>query len=297
MNDAPVPLVRRVLVRSSADGRDYEVTLIAPHAFALAIAEAHPAEANRYAVNLGAGDGVSCNDPVFPLFQAGYAGVAIEGGDNAALHANLPAPAIRKLTRTFITPDNVAALLAQAGCPAEPDFLKLDIDGYDGPVLRALFEAGIRPKVVQLEVQPEIPPPVAFAVHYHPDYRCIGRDERVSGFYGASLAYMTDLGRRFGYFAAQIDFVTGFTHDVTLVDRRYAPVAAARFGLVERPDRELFLAHPPGFSHFRENGVDTLPWRGLADPHALLASVWDAADIACRHKHDGRLLPFHLSLV
>lgn len=294
MKDAPGP-VRRLLVRSAADGRDYTVSLVPPHAMALAIAEAHPGEANRFAVNLGAGDGVSCNDPVYPLYQAGYAGLAIEGGANPALAVNLPSPSIRKLTATFITPDNIASLLKDNGCPRDPDFLKLDIDGYDGPVLRAIFEAGFRPKVLQLEVQPEFPPPLAFAVHYHPDYRCVDDRNKVSGFYGASLAYMAELGRRFGCFAAQVDFITAFTHDVTLVDRRFAPLMQSRFGIVERPDRELFLAHPPGYSHFQENGVDTLPWRAMGDPHALLASAWEAASVACGQKH-GRSLPFHLDL-
>ncbi len=295
MNDAQ-NAVRRLLVRSAADGRDYTVTLVAPHAIAMAIAEGSPGAANRFAVNLGAGDGVSCNDPVYPLYQAGYAGLAIEGGANAALAVNLPSPTIRKLISTFITPANIASLLSENGCPLDPDFLKLDIDGYDGPVLRALFEAGFRPKVLQLEVQPEFPPPLAFAVHYHPEYRCVDDRNKVSGFYGASLAYMAALGRQFGYFAAQIDFITAFTHDVTLVDRRYAALVQSRFGIVERPDRELFLAHPPGYSHFQENGVDSLPWRAIEDPHALLATAWDAAGVACGQKH-GRSLPFHLALV
>jgi hypothetical protein len=285
-----------LLVRSAADGRDYNVTLVAPHAMAMVIADALPGAANRFAVNLGAGDGVSCNDPVYPLYQAGYGGLAIEGGANAALAVNLPSPSIRKLAGTFITPANIASLLQDHGCPRDPDFLKLDIDGYDGPVLRAIFEAGFRPKVLQLEVQPEFPPPLAFAVHYHPDYRCVDDHNKVSGFYGASLAYMADLGRRYGYFAAQIDFITAFTHDVTLVDRRYASLMQSRFGIVERPDRELFLARPPGYSHFQENGVNSLPWRAIEDPHALLASAWDAAAVACGQKH-GRSLPFHLELI
>ena len=277
------------------DGCEYDVTVHAPHRFAEEIAEAQPRFANRFAVNLGAGDGVSCNDPVLPLYQAGWAGLAVEGERNEALLANLPAPSIRKLISTFITPDNVAELLTDNGCPETPDFLKLDIDGFDGPVLLEILRAGFRPRVIQLEVQPEMPPPIEFAVLYDPAYRCLDADGNFSGFYGASLAYVCAIGRRFGYFPAQVDFVTELTHDVTLVSDRYRDLMLRRFGIAERDDRDLFLAHPPGYSHFLEYGIDTRSWRRREDHHALLRTIWDACIAACQRKH-GTLLPFHLGV-
>jgi hypothetical protein len=141
--------------------------------------------------------------------------------------------------------------------PGDTDLLKLDIDGYDGPVLREILRAGFRPKVLQLEVQPEIPPPIEFAVLYDPAYRCADDAGKVGGFYGASLGYVSNLGRRFGYFPVQVDFVTGFTHDVTLVADRYRDLVVARFGITERNDRDLFLDHPPGYSHFRTETAST----------------------------------------
>ena len=238
------------------------MTIHAPYRFAEEIATAEPRFSNRFAVNLGAGDGVSYNDPVLPLYQAGWTGLAVEGELNEVLPANLPAPSIRKLIGTVITPDNVAQLLADNGCPESPDFLKLDIDGYDGPVLLEILRAGFQPKVIQLEVQPEIPPPVEFAVLYDPAYQCTDSAGKTGGFYGASLGYITNLGRQFGYFPVQLDFVTGFTHDVTLVPDRYRDLMFRRFGITELDDRDLFLAHPPGYSHFRaDDGIDTRPWR------------------------------------
>ncbi len=295
VSEALLP-VRRAVVKLREERREYDVTVHAPYRFAEEIATAQPRFSNRFAVNLGAGDGVSCNDPVFPMYQAGWAGLAVEGERNEALLANLPAPSIRKLIGTVITPGNIAELLADNGCPETPDFLKLDIDGYDGPVLLEILRAGFRPKVLQLEVQPEIPPPIEFAVLYHPAYRCADSAGKVGGFYGASLAYVTNLGRRFGYFPVQVDFVTGFTHDVTLVSDRYRDLVRRRFGITECDDPELFLAHPPGYSHFRmDDGIDTRAWRESEDHHALLATVWDACVAACRRKH-GTLLPFHLAV-
>ena len=288
--------VRRVLVTLADEGLEYDVTIHAPYRFAEEIATAEPRFSNRFAVNLGAGDGVSYNDPVLPLYQAGWAGLAVEGELNEVLPANLPAPSIRKLIGTVITPDNVAQLLADNGCPESPDFLKLDIDGYDGPVLLEILRAGFQPKVIQLEVQPEIPPPVEFAVLYDPAYRCTDSAGTTGGFYGASLGYITNLGRQFGYFPVQLDFVTGFTHDVTLVPDRYRDLMFRRFEITELDDRDLFLAHPPGYSHFRaDDGIDTRPWRHEEDHGALLRSVSAACVAACERKH-GALLPFHLGI-
>ena len=94
----------------------------------------------------------------------------------------------------------------------------------------------------------------------------------------------------------QVDFVTGFTHDVTLVADRYRDLVVARFGITERNDRDLFLDHPPGYSHFRtDDGIDTRSWRNREDHHALLRTVRDVCVAACEHKH-GTLLPFHLAV-
>ena len=131
---------------------------------------------------------------------------------------------------------------------------------------------------------------------YDPAYRCVDCAGRVGGFYGASLRYLCNLGRRVGYFPAQVDFVTGFTHDVTLVSDRYRDLMLRRFGISERDDRDLFLAHPPGHSHFREDdGIDTRPWRHQEDHQTLLHNVRDACMAACQRKH-GTLLPFHLAI-
>ena len=47
-----------------AENKEYDVSIFLPHIFTLAINEAYPGFATKYAVNLGAGDGKSCNDPV-----------------------------------------------------------------------------------------------------------------------------------------------------------------------------------------------------------------------------------------
>lgn len=59
--------------------------------FQLAVEElVPPSQRNRFAVNLGAADGRKL-DPTYPLFAAGWKGVAVEGFEKvrSELHANL----------------------------------------------------------------------------------------------------------------------------------------------------------------------------------------------------------------
>jgi|GEM_PF-2269394 len=285
-------------VKHKREGRSYRCKLFRPHVLAEVIQLARPRESSRYAVNIGAGDGVSCNDPVYPLFAEGWPGVAIEGAPTPELAANLP-DAVRILDDTFVLPSNVAQLLKESNCPDAPGFLKTDVDGYDGPILEAILQAGFRPLVIQAEVQPEFPPPIEFAVQYDPEYRVFGDDGKVTGFYGASFAYMLNLTRPFGYRLAYMDFVTPWTHDVTLVHEDFTDIAVALFGsdVVERTDRERFLAHPPGHSHFKECGIrTTLSWRHRTDWEALLEDIRTACDDNNLHKHNGHEVPYHLAV-
>lgn len=278
--------------------RAYSCKLYRPHILAEAIQLLHPQESSRYAVNIGAGDGVSCIDPVYPLYVNGWPGVAIEGMETTELARNLPQDSVRTLDGTLVLPDTVADLLRNADCPDEPGFLKTDIDGYDGPILAAILEAGFRPQVIQAEIQPEFPPPVEFAVLYDPNYRVFNAEGRVDGFYGASFSYMLNLAKPYGYRLAYMDNVTRWTHDITLVHESYLNIAAAVFGpeVLHQSDRERFLAHPPGHSHFNEYGVNTLEWRYRTDYEALLEDVRTACDRANLRKHNGHAVPYHLAI-
>jgi hypothetical protein len=280
------------------EGKVYLCDLYQPHILALAINEAHPEYANRFAVNLGCGDGRSMNDPVFPLYEAGFGGLCIDGADQPDLATNLPSPGVVKLTGTMITPANAVKLLRRAVCPATCDFLKLDIDSYDGPVLETILAEGYRPKVLQIEINGEIPPPIAFAVYYDPRFRITDDFGSPGGYFGVSLSYAAALGAAYGYSVCYLDFVTNFTHDVTLVQNDYLPVAMDVFGprFVDRPLRDLWLEQPPQYSHFAEFGIDSLAWRAVTDFDDLLRQVWDGCMQANIRKHGGMGTPFQIGL-
>ncbi len=256
-----------------------------------------PAEATQYAVNIGCGDGKSMNDPVYPIYTMGYGGLAIEGAKNEQLYVNLPQSAVKKIDDTIVTPYNIIKVLKENKCPVSCDFLKLDIDGYDGAVLKTILEGGYKPKVLQLEINPEIPFPISFSVLYDEKYRCLDKDGNVSGFYGLSLGYAMMLAEKYGYKLIQLDFVTAFTHDILLVRNDYLAIfTEEEKALFRYSPKEMFLLHPPGYSHFKEYGIQSLPWRFEQDLHKLAKLVWLSCLSANLRKHEGYAVPFHFSI-
>ncbi len=140
-------------------------------------------------------------------------------------------------------------------------------------------------------------PPIEFAVHDHPEYRAIDDAGNFSGFYGASLAYMCAITQPYKYSCVYLDFVTDWTHDVTLVHEDFFEVAIAVFGedIRTKTLREFYLEHPPGYSHFAEYEIDSSAWRYLTDDHILLKEIWVACMQANIRKHSHPSVPFHLS--
>jgi hypothetical protein len=280
------------------EGKSYSIKIYQPHFFSTAINELRPNLATFYAVNFGAGNGRSYNDPVYPLFAMGYGGLAVEGEKNSELEANLPSNKIKKLTGTYVTPENIGRILKDANCPQSPDFLKIDIDGYDASILNSILELGYRPKVLQIEVNPEFPPPIEFFVHYDPKYRVLDKRKKIGGFYGVSMAYAVNTSEFYGYRLAHIDFVTEWTHDITLIYSDFFDIVSEIVGpeIRQKSSREIFLAHPPGASHFKEYGFDSLGWRHREDYNKLLVEIWDVCLFSSLRKHQGQCVPFYLNI-
>lgn len=248
-------------------------------------------------VNVGAHDGKSFDDPCFPLFERGYSGVAIEGTDNPNLFKNLPSPDIQKITGCFVTPQNIADVLEKASTPKHVDYLKIDIDGYDGPVLAAILEAGYRPKLIQVEINPEIPPPFEFSVMYHPNYLNQDATGRFTGFYGMSLSYAARIARHYGYHLIYMDNITPATHDILLAKNELADLLGSDPQMSATSLRRRYLAHPlPACFHFSECGFDPMKWRYRTDYAALAVEIWYACLTCCAAKHQGQARPFYMSM-
>jgi hypothetical protein len=241
-----------------------------------------------YAVNIGCNDGIAANDPVYPLYQMGFSGLAIDGQSHKSLKDNLGQFPVVLRTNTYVFPTNVISIFQEAGAPPNMEFLKIDVDGCDGPILDAILKGGVRPLVIQVEVNSEIPPPIAFSVCPHPKYVPIGR----TGFFGCSLGYVCDLVSTYDYALVDLDFETQWTHDALFVHRS---MLSWGLGIAELNPREAFLSQPPLLPHLDCVSREIrLNWRTKTNYSQLRDEIWCALTNANELKHGHQEVPFEL---
>ncbi len=231
----------------------------------LAAAAVAQTSCDPFVLNVGSGDGQEYNDPTWPLYVCGqFAGLSVDPGTFE--------------TKTLRWPHLKLALRPQRaqifkGMPYA--VLKVDIDGYDALILETLLDCGHRPSIIQVEVQPEIPPPYRFTVLEDPKFEQGGH----FGFYGASLSYMTSMVERFGYHLAGLDFTSGFTHDAIYTGDWYT---------ARRDVQTAWQEEPPGARHLDAVGIDSMAWRKGVEPDVIRKAL----ELAATAKGHGTPLPF-----
>ena len=145
---------------------------------------------SRTFVEFGVADGTECNTA--KLLVEGWRGLWIEAdaGHAAAIRSGF-APFLDKRSLTLIesrvTAENINGLLTQGGMSGEIDLLGIDIDYNDYWVWKAID--AVQPRVVAIEYNATLRPPMSLTVPYDPDGAWDG-----TNFYGASLAALTHLG-------------------------------------------------------------------------------------------------------
>ncbi len=97
---------------------------------------------------------------------------------------------------SFVTRENVAALLARSGFGDEPGILSVDIDGVDYHVLEALGH--LRPGILIVEYNAVFGASRAVTVPYDPNF-VRSRAHHSNVYYGASLAAFAHLAASRGY--------------------------------------------------------------------------------------------------
>lgn len=192
-----------------------------------------------YVVDIAAGDGVTLSSTL-PLFRRGWAGLAVEIDPQkfallASIYARFDAA---RLARAKVTPRNVAALLKANQVPLTFDVLNLDIDSYDLAVIEAMLVAGYRPKVISMEINEKIPPPIFFTVAYDDDHVW-----HLDHFYGCSLTAACTVLRANAYVLESVEF-----NNAMFVARECAQEiedveeeAAYKAGYAERTDRKALF--------------------------------------------------------
>jgi hypothetical protein len=157
---------------------------------------------SRRSVEICAGDAHECNTTNL-ILNHGFAGLLFDGSDANITRAReffASQPATRYVKPTcvqaWITAENVASLVADAGFSGEIDLLSIDLDGNDWWIWRALDN--IRPRVVITEFNHLWGPDLSLTVPYDPAFKAIFT-EYGSDYAGATLAAFVKLGRLKGY--------------------------------------------------------------------------------------------------
>lgn len=154
-------------------------------------------------VDVAASDGVSqsCTLPLFrdPL----WSGLAVEMDPKkfstlAYIYGNYENC---RLARCRVTPDNVYSLLMANEIPNDFDVLNLDIDSYDLFVIKSALSQGYRPKIITMEINEKLPPPLYFTVLYDQAHYWRG-----DHFFGCSAVAAVETVTPFGYILASIEF-------------------------------------------------------------------------------------------
>lgn len=150
---------------------------------------------NRKFVEFGVEAGLECITA--KLLLEGWSGQWIEAASNyaAAIRNNLrgyiEAGQLR-VTESLVTAENINQLIAAAGLAGDIDLLSIDIDNNDYWVWKAIDV--IKPRVVVIEYNPTLRPPLSLVVPYRPDAQWDG-----SNYFGASLEALVRLARSKDY--------------------------------------------------------------------------------------------------
>jgi hypothetical protein len=150
---------------------------------------------NRSFVEVGVETGVECNTA--KLLIEGWRGTWIEANAQACKaivsgFADFLNDHRLTLQQTFVTAENINPLLESSGFKNEIDLLSIDIDFNDYWVWKAT--KGVSPRVVVIEYNAGLHPPLSVTVPYQPN-----RGGDGTNYFGASLEALVRLGREKGY--------------------------------------------------------------------------------------------------
>ncbi|MBF0323198.1 MAG: FkbM family methyltransferase, partial [Magnetococcales bacterium] len=187
-------------------------------------------------LEFGIDNGLECNTLL--LTYKGWRGVWMDGNEQnidfvrQKFKPLIDSGALR-VQRQWITAETINDVITSLDLPREIDLLNIDIDGNDYHVFKSIDT--LQPRVVIIEYNGKLPPPILAVQRYRAEARWDGSD-----YTGCSLASLTGLATRKGYQLVGCN-ITGsnafFVRQDLCGDRFYTPATAealfnpARYGL------------------------------------------------------------------
>lgn len=215
---------------------------------------------NHYVIDIGASTG---GGPAFEfLSNPQYSGLAIEYSASSIpkLKETIANPKV-SVFQGKATPSSICSIFQTHSVPFEPDLLKIDIDGYDLMVLRALLQ-NYKPKVLVAEINEKIPPPISFEVKYSEEYSWDG-----SHFFGFSLQAAKETLEPFGY--SLVGILNG--NNLLCVSKDHFRIDVRNIQEIYEQDyskNSTILPHYPW-------NADVHFWTTITDKDVLKAAIFD----------------------
>lgn len=183
---------------------------------------------NQQFLEFGVENGLENNSLL--LLHAGWKGVWLEASTDHVKaiqdrFASVLETGDLRVRQTLVTRDNINGLITDLALPEELDFLSIDIDSNDYYVFEAINT--IRPRVVAIEYNAHLPPPIRAVIKYDENFSW-----RRTDYFGASLESLTALADRKGYRLVGCS-ITGtnafFVREDLVGDHFQAPYTAENF--------------------------------------------------------------------
>ncbi|MBF0423823.1 MAG: FkbM family methyltransferase [Magnetococcales bacterium] len=152
---------------------------------------------NRMFLEFGVSNGLENNTLL--LTYHGWQGVWLDGGEENIAFINdkfqpLLANNTLRVRQQWITAETINTIIQSLDLPKDLDLLSIDIDGNDYYVFKNI--ECIRPRVVVIEFNSKLPPPVLAVMRYKPDFQW---EQDKTDYFGCSLESLTQMADKKGY--------------------------------------------------------------------------------------------------
>jgi hypothetical protein len=162
------------------------------------------------AINVGGQDGIF-HDPTYELYRdLNFTGLVFEGDPEylPILRTNM-----QKVNHTnnvhvieeFVSSLSLPKILDQYKIPKDFDVLKIDIDSFDYAILKAVLNAQFIPKLIMMEINPDVPPPFQWFLDEKDFSFDVNRVRK--GLYGVSADALFNLLHANGYNLVETEFL------------------------------------------------------------------------------------------